>query len=118
MNKKEDFNMALGRRLMILRQSKQVSQEYLGSCIGVRGQQIHKYETGENKMTPERLMRCALILGVPVGYFYGESEVKNANQNYDKVVMNVAAEIIELPRDIRQGVYHLTKAINARIKKG
>lgn len=31
----QDFNQALGKRLMILRQSKQMSQEHLGVCIGV-----------------------------------------------------------------------------------
>lgn len=118
MSNQEDFNMALGRRLMILRQSKQVSQEYLGSCIGVRGQQIHKYETGENKITPERLMRCAMILGAPVGYFYGEGESKIANQNYDRAAMHAAAAFTQLPRDIRQGIYDLTKAINNRIQNG
>jgi transcriptional regulator with XRE-family HTH domain len=113
----QDFNQSLGKRLMVLRQSKQMSQEYLGASIGVRGQQIYKYETGENRITPERLNICAKILGVPVGYFYGEVDNAPYQKIYDKAVISIAAEIIELPRDIRQGVYTLTRIINRRRKR-
>lgn len=113
----QDFNQSLGKRLMILRQSKKMSQEHLGACIGVRGQQIYKYETGENRITPERLNLCATILGVPIGYFYGEGEGALYQKQYDKAVITMAAEITELPKDIRQGVYTLTRIINRRRKR-
>jgi len=112
----ENFNEALGKRLMLIRISKQMSQENLGAHIGVRAQQIHKYETGENRITPERLKLCSNYLDVSISYFYGEEDSR-VNNNFDKSIINIAAEITELPRDVRQGVYTLSKIINRRYKR-
>lgn len=106
-----EFNQALGQRLSLLRQARRMSQEYVGAAIGVRAQQIHKYETGENKITPERLSACAALFGVPIGYFYGE-EGDITNKRYDRMVMNVAAEICILPPDIRKGMYDFCRILN------
>ena len=42
----------------------------MGSAVGVRFQQIQKYEWGSNKMSAERIWDLAQALDVPVGYFY------------------------------------------------
>lgn len=107
----KDFNGALGKRLEFLRQSRKMSLDCLGERLGVRGQQIHKYETGENRITPERIAACAQIFSVPVGYFYGEMD-NGEPRRYDKSVMSVAAEVNALPGDIRQCVYNLSRVIN------
>lgn len=107
----EVFNIALGKRLEFLRNSRKMSQDYLGACLGVRGQQINKYEAGENRVPPARLAMCARIFDVPVGYFYGELD-NGEPKYYDKTVMNVAAEVNTLPPDIRQCVYNLSRVIN------
>lgn len=54
-NTEEDFNLALGRRLIMLRQSQKMSQDHLGELLGVSSQQIYKYATGKNRMSPERI---------------------------------------------------------------
>ena len=107
----EEFNQALGFRLMTLRQSHKMSQEYLGAKLGVRYQQIQKYETGVTRMPPERIAACARILEVPVEYFFGsQSEI---HASYNKAVLTVAAEIMALPNDdVRKSVYHLARTIN------
>lgn len=66
----------------------------------------------KHRMSPERIQACARIFKVPVGYFYGEGENGSNNKRYDKTVMLVAAEIMELPEDIRKGVYILSRQIN------
>ena len=108
----EEFNQALGYRLMTLRQSHKMSQEYLGAKLGVRYQQIQKYETGATRMQPERIATCARLFSVPIEYFFGiDSEVKQPQ--YNKAVLNVAAEIMALPNDdIRKTFYHLARMIN------
>lgn len=108
----EEFNKALGFRLMTLRQSHKMSQEHLGAKLGVRYQQIQKYETGITRMPPERIASCARIFCVPVEYFFG-SEQPEIHSGYSKAVLTVAAEIMALPNaDIRKSVYHLARAIN------
>lgn len=113
----QEFNQELGKRLTASRQTRKMSQEQLGAYIGVRGQQIHKYETGENRITPQRLNICSKILGVPISYFYGEEEGSGYTKTYDRAVINIAAEISDLPKDIRQGVYVLIRIINKRRKR-
>lgn len=108
----EEFNKALGFRLMTLRQSHKMSQEYLGAKLGVRYQQIQKYETGVTRMPPERIATCARLFSVPVEYFFG-SEQSEVHSGYSKAVLTVAAEIMALPNDdVRKSVYHLARTIN------
>ena len=107
----EEFYLALGKRLMLLRLSKKMSRAYLGARIGVRGQQILKYETGENKITPERLKLCAEIFGVSVSFLFGEEEFETP-ESIDRTVLTAAAELGELPPEIRQSVYALSRIIN------
>ncbi len=112
----EEFNVALGKRLMLLRQSRKMSLDYLGARIGVCGQQIHKYESGENRLPPERLAACARIFGVPVNYFFGECG-EAFERHFDKSVLNIAAEVNDLPPEVRQSIYTLSKVINRTCEK-
>lgn len=111
-NTEEDFNLALGRRLIVLRQSQKMSQDHLGELLGVSSQQIYKYETGENRMSPERIHACASIFKVPVGYFYGEDETGQMQERLDKDILTMASEILGLPPSIRKGVFNLSQIIN------
>lgn len=106
-----EFNQALSQRLSLLRQARRVSQEYVGATVEVRAQQIHKYETGENKITPEQLSACAILFGVLNGYFYGE-KAGITEQRYDRMVMNVAAETCILPPDIGKCMYDFCRVLN------
>lgn len=108
---RKDFNTALGERLFMLRQSKRMTQEQLGACLGVSGQQVHKYETGENRITPERLQDCAQVLGVSVGYFFGEGGEEGVRR-YERAVLQVAAEVIRLPEDARKDFFRLARTVN------
>lgn len=116
-NKEDDFNLALGRRLMTMRQSQRMSQERLGDLLGVSSQQIYKYETGENRMSPERIHACAILFKVPVGYFYGEDEKGMIQDHLNRDVLMMAHEILELPDNIRKGVYTLSQIINHEFPK-
>lgn len=110
-SEEEEFYLALGKRLMLLRLSKKMSRAYLGARIGVRGQQVLKYETGENKITPERLKLCASIFGVSVSFLFGEKTFETP-ERIDRGVLNAAAELGDLPPEIRRSVYALSRIIN------
>lgn len=115
MNKQDEieFNTALGRRIATLRQSRRVSQGFLGLHIGVTAQQVHKYETGECRITPEKLGTCANILDVPIGYFFGEGKHGELHR-YERNIITVAAEVAELPKQVRKDMYQLARSINAQ----
>jgi transcriptional regulator with XRE-family HTH domain len=44
----------------------------LGSVVGVRAQQIQKYESGRDRISASRLYLLANALRVSVGYFFKE----------------------------------------------
>lgn len=62
----------VGKRLRLRRTILGMSQEALGSAIGITFQQVQKYERGSNRMGSSRLYEFAKLLGVPVGYFFEE----------------------------------------------
>ncbi len=47
-----------------------MSQQRLADTLGLRFQQIQKYEYGRNRVSASRLFHSALILGVAVSYFF------------------------------------------------
>ena len=49
-----------------------MSQEKLGTAVGLTFQQIQKYERGTNRIGASRLHEFSHILDVPVSYFFDE----------------------------------------------
>ena len=49
-----------------------MSQERLGSLLGVTYQQVQKYERGANRIGSSRLQELCRILGVRISYFFDE----------------------------------------------
>ena len=47
-----------------------LSQQQLAQMIGVTYQQAHKYERGLNRISAGRLYEIALVLNVPVSWFF------------------------------------------------
>ena len=47
-----------------------LSQQQLAQLIGVTYQQAHKYERGLNRISAGRLYEIALVLSVPVSWFF------------------------------------------------
>jgi transcriptional regulator with XRE-family HTH domain len=60
----------VGHCVRALRILKGLSQVQLANAIGVSYQQVHKYETGTNRLTAGRLHALAQILGIAVKDFF------------------------------------------------
>lgn len=60
----------VGNRLRLRRTLLGMSQEKLGTALGLTFQQIQKYEKGANRIGSSRLYEIGRILGVPVAYFF------------------------------------------------
>jgi transcriptional regulator with XRE-family HTH domain len=65
-----DVDVHLGKRLRRRRRLLGLTQQQLAGSVGVRFQQIQKYECGANRISAARLWQLAEALDVPVGYFY------------------------------------------------
>ncbi len=69
------IDVHLGRRLRRRRRLLGLTQQQLGDQVGVRFQQIQKYECGANRLSAARLWELAEALKIPVGYFYDGLDV-------------------------------------------
>jgi transcriptional regulator with XRE-family HTH domain len=72
MNMKEPdvVDRHVGSRLRLLRMREGLSQEALGSRLGLTFQQVQKYEKGQNRIGASRLYQLSRILRAPVGFFF------------------------------------------------
>lgn len=70
MKERDSIDLHVGSRLRYRRLSLGMSQEALAEAVGLRFQQIQKYEKGQNRIGASRLYRLAVALKVPLGYFF------------------------------------------------
>jgi transcriptional regulator with XRE-family HTH domain len=64
------IDVHVGGRLRTRRIEINMSQQILGSHLGLTFQQIQKYEKGVNRIGASRLQQIGKILEVPAGYFF------------------------------------------------
>lgn len=62
----------VGSRLRLRRTMLGMSQEKLGSAVGLTFQQIQKYERGANRMGSSRLYQFSRLLEVSISYFFDD----------------------------------------------
>lgn len=65
-----DIDLHLGKRLRRRRRLLGLTQQQLAMAVGVRFQQIQKYECGANRISAARLWQLSEALEVPVAYFF------------------------------------------------
>ena len=65
-----DIDLHLGKRLRRRRRLLGLTQQQLAGAVGVRFQQIQKYECGANRISAARLWALSEALEVPINYFY------------------------------------------------
>lgn len=70
MRSADEVDAHVGRRLRQRRIALGISQEQLGTELGLTFQQIQKYEKGQNRISAGRLYKLSMILSVSVEYFF------------------------------------------------
>lgn len=60
----------VGNRLRVRRTMLGISQERLGTSLGITFQQVQKYERGSNRISASKLFDVAHALDVPISYFF------------------------------------------------
>jgi transcriptional regulator with XRE-family HTH domain len=66
----DNLDEHLGKRLFQRRRFMGLTQHQLGEAVGVRFQQIQKYECGANKISAARLWQISKVLQISVDYFF------------------------------------------------
>ena len=67
---KHPVDVHVGKRIRHRRWMNGTTQQQLAEKVGIKFQQIQKYETGMNRVSASRLWDIAHALGVPVSFFF------------------------------------------------
>ena len=87
---KHPVDVYVGRRIRQRRWINGTTQQQLAGAVGIKFQQIQKYETGMNRVSASRLWEIAHVLGVDVSFFF-----EGLNEDG-----TVAAPASDVPSDI------------------
>lgn len=117
-----DTDVHVGQRVRHRRWALGMPQKQLADAVGVRFQQIQKYETGANRISASRLWDIARALDVPVAYlFEGLGEQASSGDNWtlgnrdlDKEAIEFAKTCFQVPRQQRQVLFDLARTMSSR----
>ncbi len=118
-----DIDLHLGRRLRRRRRLLGLTQQQLALQVGIRFQQIQKYECGANRISAARLWQLAEALESPVNYFYDglteameRSESANGSGNGEmfsrKETMDLIQAYYQLGERPRRRLLDLAKSLH------
>lgn len=71
----------VGARVRMRRMMLKMSQTQLGDGLQLTFQQVQKYEKGTNRISASRLQQIALVLQVPIPFFFEGLPEHNAEQS-------------------------------------
>ncbi|MBY6201093.1 helix-turn-helix domain-containing protein [Maritalea mobilis] len=91
---KHPVDVHVGKRVRHRRWMVGMTQQQLAEKVGIKFQQIQKYETGMNRVSASRLWDIAEALSVPVSYFF------EGMDSVDVVSPETASGASNLPSDI------------------
>ena len=88
-------DVLVGRKVRERRTLAGMSQTVVAEKLGLTFQQLQKYEKGGNRISASRLYELALILGVPVSYFFeGMEEDKGAPPQGEMLAKRETLELV------------------------
>ena len=115
----------VGKRVRQRRWMVGFSQQQLGEAVGIKFQQIQKYETGMNRISASRLWGIADALGVPIMFFfegYDESAAPSGNTKSnvggqgdllaDKEALELVRSYYAIPENQRRKLFDLARALS------
>ena len=119
---KHPVDVHVGKRVRHRRWMVGMTQQQLAGKVGIKFQQIQKYETGMNRISASRLWDIAEALDVPINFFFeGLDEPMETAANGDSLPGDILAdkEALELVRSYyqipelqRRRLFDLARAIS------
>ncbi len=85
----------VGKRIRHRRWLAGMTQQQLAESVGIKFQQIQKYETGANRVSASRLWDIAAAMGVDVAFFFeGMETAQNGGAAQARAVRNGPADLL------------------------
>jgi transcriptional regulator with XRE-family HTH domain len=111
----------VGKRIRHRRWLVGMTQQQLATAVGIKFQQIQKYETGANRVSASRLWDIAAALDVQVGFFFdGISDKDNvvpAGQMSDDIIgdkeaLDLVRSYYAIPENQRRRLFDLARVLS------
>ncbi len=120
---KHPVDVHVGKRIRHRRWMNGTTQQQLAEKVGIKFQQIQKYETGMNRVSASRLWDIARALGVPVAFFFegldmplSEVEVAGSDMPGDILSDREALELLRsyyaIPENQRRRLFELARVLS------
>ena len=119
---KHPVDVHVGKRIRQRRWMVGMTQQQLAEKVGIKFQQIQKYETGMNRVSASRLWEIASALGVPVSFFFeglGAGRDQNENQSDlpgdllgDKEALELVRSYYAIPETQRRRLFDLARVLS------
>jgi len=112
----------VGKRVRHRRWLIGMTQQQLAEKVGIKFQQIQKYETGANRISASRLWDIADALDVPVSFFFEGLEDETASSEDhgkmpadllgDKEALDLVRSYYAIPENQRKRLFELARVLS------
>ena len=119
---KHPVDVHVGKRVRHRRWMVGMTQQQLGEAVGIKFQQIQKYETGMNRVSASRLWDIATVMSVPISFFFEwldgaavEGAKKTTAQGdllADKEAQELVRSYYAIPENQRRRLFDLARVLS------
>jgi len=113
----------VGKRIRQRRWLIGMTQQKLADMVGIKFQQIQKYETGANRVSASRLWDIGEAMGVPVAFFFeglqgGAATASETRGDVpqdmlsDKEAMDLVRTYYAIPENQRRRLFELARVLS------
>ena len=120
---KHPVDVHVGKRIRHRRWMVGMTQQQLAEKVGIKFQQIQKYETGMNRVSASRLWDIAEAVDVPVSFFFegidddavaaaGSSSMIPGDIMADKEALELVRSYYSIPENQRRRLFELARVLS------
>jgi len=120
---KHPVDVHVGKRIRHRRWMVGMTQQQLAEKVGIKFQQIQKYETGMNRVSASRLWDISETLGVPISFFFEgirESDGTESEKGQtipgdilaDKEALDLIRSYYAIPENQRRRLFDLARVLS------
>lgn len=118
---KHPVDVHVGKRIRHRRWMVGMTQQQLAERVGIKFQQIQKYETGMNRVSASRLWDISEALGAPVSFFFegladgatgGQSGAVPGDILADKEALELVRSYYAIPETQRRRLFELARVLS------
>ena len=109
----------VGSAIRKLRRDAGMTQQQLAEMVGIKFQQIQKYETGANRVSASRLWDIADALGVQISFFFegledAQAAAKTTENDLmaDKEALELVRSYYAIPEAQRRRLFDLARVLS------